>query len=60
LNLNKFPRRVEQEEIINYKCGEEGHVSGNYPRRKVVNTTRHESDDDSDNSNCEYEVEVEE
>jgi 6-phosphogluconolactonase/glucosamine-6-phosphate isomerase/deaminase len=29
-----------------YKCGEEGHISSNCPRRKVVNTTCYESDDD--------------
>ncbi|XP_025798705.1 uncharacterized protein LOC112878707 [Panicum hallii] len=40
-----------------YKCGE-GHVSSNCPRRKVVNTTRHESDDDSDNGDCEYELKL--
>ena len=40
-----------------YKCGEEGHVSSNCRRRKVVNTTRHESDDDDDNGDGEYEVE---
>ena len=40
-----------------YKCGEEGHVSRNCPRRKVINTTRHESDDEDDNGDGEYEVE---
>ena len=40
-----------------YKCGEEGHVSSNYPRRKVVNTARHKSDDEDDNGDGEYEVE---
>lgn len=40
-----------------YKCGKEGLVSSNYPRRKVVYTTCHESDDEDDNGDGEYEVE---
>jgi len=40
-----------------YKCGEEGYVFIKCPRRKVVNTTRHESDDEDDNGDGEYEVE---
>ncbi|WVZ80346.1 hypothetical protein U9M48_027830 [Paspalum notatum var. saurae] len=45
-----------------YKCGEEGHVSSNCPRRKVVNTTRYESEVDEydDNNDGDSEQEIEE
>ncbi|WVZ52592.1 hypothetical protein U9M48_003638 [Paspalum notatum var. saurae] len=45
-----------------YKCGEEGHISSICPRRKVVNTTRYESDVDEydDNNDGDSEQEVEE
>ncbi|WVZ70559.1 LOW QUALITY PROTEIN: hypothetical protein U9M48_019218 [Paspalum notatum var. saurae] len=45
-----------------YKYGEEGHVSSNCPRRKVVNTTRYESEVDEydDNNDGDSEQEIEE
>jgi hypothetical protein len=57
--VKKIRARRNQNVIKCYKRGEEGHVSNNCPRRKVVNTTRHESDDDSDNGEDEYEAEEE-
>ncbi|WVZ90253.1 hypothetical protein U9M48_036569 [Paspalum notatum var. saurae] len=45
-----------------YKCGKEVHVSSNCPKRKVVNTTRYESEVDEydDNNDGDSEQEIEE